>query len=500
MTNQDNADYIEAQPTAELLQSIANDNLSMSDALGELIDNAIDANAKQITITIGKRKRAVPAFVSVDDDGTGCDALVSIVQLGKHADHKTTRLGRFGIGAPNAMLFLGGTESEVKIVSTKDSSRRMLTLNWRRYAAQWRIDNKWMMSRAALPGECGTQIVIEPCVRHFPEGADLARLLAHLGYVYAPAIKRGVQIQLRTDKAVHVVKRWEMPAVENIVDTVINVGACTARVYVGVVPVGAANQRPGITYMHGFRVIKPSSGLGCSGMDFSRVCGFVELDRGWSLTKNKNDISQHKEELAVAVFAAIKGVLDQAASVGHELRFAQFDSEVDSALHTLFGKRDKKAKRGKGGETGTIEPTGKGRGHKRARVEQPGHTFGNRLDKLGGALRLSYVDLGNDDRFGQMSENQVILNLAHPLVSEARSAQNKTAIVILASVLIAESVQRTTASGQQRFRAFTSAGDMVSDIGQILSRSAKLDDAETVAASRAPTETSAPAASASSAA
>jgi anti-sigma regulatory factor (Ser/Thr protein kinase) len=121
-------------PTAHVLNSIANDNLSWKLAIGELIDNAIDAEAKQITIVVGPNRRSgIPEFFSVKDDGKGCEDITSMVQIGRHDAHDASIMGRFGIGAKNAMLWIGGTESRSRIVTHRKGRKQKLDLPWKQF-------------------------------------------------------------------------------------------------------------------------------------------------------------------------------------------------------------------------------------------------------------------------------------------------------------------------------------------------------------------------------
>ena len=96
-------------------QSLRESGFDFSTAIGELIDNSIDANAKRIEIMpkIEERKfegRSKPVSVitqiAVIDDGNGMDAekLNSCPQLGFSTRHNRKGLGRFGVGATYASI------------------------------------------------------------------------------------------------------------------------------------------------------------------------------------------------------------------------------------------------------------------------------------------------------------------------------------------------------------------------------------------------------------
>jgi hypothetical protein len=467
---------IYAPPTGEYLRSVVNDRLEIREAFGEFIDNSIDANARSIRIEIGEKKGGLIGWLRIEDDGDGCGDLIDMVRLGKHTEHKTTVLGRFGIGAKNAMLWLGGLESTVTIASTclADGMTRRLRLAWKDYAKAWRISRDLLDESKAELGARGTVIEIRPCIRRFPEGKALDSLLRELGYLYSPAIKRGVQIQIRVRRRGAdpvVLQRWELPALTDLVDTEIVVGERRAKVYVGIIKEGQPNPRPGITYVHGFRVVKHNGALGCGGMDHSNICGFVALDHSWELTKNKDDVSQHKEELGAAVFTVLRELLTKAAARDQALQFSEFNDEVEKQLNAMLGgPADSRGKRDPGEEKGTKTPKNTGRKHSRAAKEQDGTTFRRRF----GSLRVNYVDLGDPEKLGDHSESRVILNTANAFIANVRAQQNKEAVALSALLVFMESVRTEEASGQRRLK-YNATGDILRDIGKVLASPAQVD-------------------------
>lgn len=476
------SNWISAVPSPHLLQSIANDRLTFRETFGEMIDNSIDANARRITIEIEGGKRGVPAWITFSDDGEGAKNLIDMVQLGKHTDHKTSLLGRFGVGAKNAMLWLGGINSEVTITTIRDGARRELTLNWKEYAngnstqGAWMINPNWVSESPANPGERGTTVTIRPCERRLPDGPVRASLLSDLGYLYSAAIKKGVQIQIREGKKPPtILSRWEFPKFSELIDTVVSVDGRGARVHVGVVADGQKNPKLGITYTHGFRVIIKNSGFGCGDLDFSNICGFVELDDKWTLTKNKDDVSQHKDELGEAVFAVIRPLLERAAARGQEVEFAAFTNEVEESANAMLrgGNPDAKAKRGQGDSEGSVKPANTGRRHRRAAVEQDGSTFvsGHNQGAAArpGKLRVTFAAQGDAGLLGQYSVNQAALNLDHPLIARLRKEKNADAIVFVVALLIADSLKSEAANGQLKMR-FAVSGNIASDVGKLLAQ------------------------------
>lgn len=480
-------------PKASILDSIVNDNLSISVALSELIDNAIDANATHIAITVGPSDKGHPKHIVIQDNGDGCATLSDLVQLGSHVEHKRqgfVSLGRYGIGAKNAMLWLAGTHSRAIIASVHGGMHRNLEHDWHEYATNaWEIPDGWYEERPALAGETGTTVTISPCIRRFPEGKKLETLEHDLGYIYSWAIKNNVQIEIRRAGRggrfdVRPLKRWEFPEFAGApIDQEILVGGRGVRVYAGIVKQGVPNPKPGLTYVHSFRVIKPACGLGCGGRDFSGITGFVGLDEKWRLTKNKDGISQHQDELADAVFSVVRPLLDEAAKRGHSLALEQLEEavslDVRGMIDTVIAPNQKAKRRSPDNEIGAVEPVGSGRKHKRAERTQDGETFaGAKRAKLASKLSVRFQDLGDDERLGAYSDGLVILNDRHPWIAPLKAggamSASRPAIVLLASLLAISGLQAESAEGQRRFR-FQSSGDVVSDLGLLLRGSVSLD-------------------------
>ena len=76
-------------------------------AIAELVDNALEASARQIDIQVRKSAGTDDFEVAVLDDGTGMDAeiLTEALRFGGTTRFNSRKgLGRFGMGLPNASL------------------------------------------------------------------------------------------------------------------------------------------------------------------------------------------------------------------------------------------------------------------------------------------------------------------------------------------------------------------------------------------------------------
>jgi hypothetical protein len=418
-------------PKASVLQSFENANLKWWIALGEWIDNCLDARASTIAFEFTKHA------LLIVDDGIGCLDPGVMVQLGEHVKHSSTQLGRYGIGGKDAALWVGGVNSSIDIRTAHDGVMRSLLVKWLEYANDdWSFEEA--VERPLAPNESsGTSIAISPRVRHPPRGQPWQELVTELGYVFAPALKQGHQIKFKgpsTGGRWAPLVRWELPAFDGeVIDARIEVNGKSARVYCGVVAQGEPNLRGGFTYSHRWRVIERASAHGCGDFSTARVCGFVEIDASWPLTKNKDGVSRDADALYAEVARVARPVLERAESIGMELQSRQFRMHVNARLNAQIAAADRKAKRSRGANHGTKNPTGNGRPHRQAKHDQPG----NRFHARGNGLDVDYVDLGRPDDLGQVKvPGRILLNLANPMIAQCRREQNVEAIVIAAASLI----------------------------------------------------------------
>lgn len=376
----------------------ANTKLGWKDILGELIDNAFDAGATRVVISLKGRELAV------EDDGHGCDDLEKMLTMGRHTRTSTTKLGRWGVGLKDAAWWVGGP---TRIETVHGGKLRWARIDW---------DNlrEWTVPRALDedPGDRhGTKIrfLAMSKERSFPSGDRLAAMLAKLGFIYSPALERGRQIVFRRGNAAPVLlKRYEMPPIVDKIETTVTVDGKTARICAGIVPEGVDNPEPGLIYTHAFRVII-NGALGCGGMGSSRIAGVVELDEKWKLSRNKDDIVG-SEELGEAVFKAIEDIVKKASQQAMSMQSAEFTSRVNSMFRAMLGGLAP----GRRPASGAPKPEPRGKAGKRKRASQRA--------RRAGQFRIEFKSLA-DSAIGEVDLPGTTVWLAenHPLVAQARS-------------------------------------------------------------------------------
>lgn len=424
-------------PTAHILSSYANrGGMSWRKALFEWIDNSIGAQATAIHVEIRK------THVSIRDNGTGTATMEAFATLGEHVEHsRPDGISCYGVGSKDAALWIGKEKSTVSVTSMHKGITREIMINWEEMARNdWTVDDP--LERPAREGELGTSILVKPVGVSVPTKARLERMLEEIGYYYRPAIKSGVQISISSpalgSRPVPATP-WAPPEFEpGVIDTTITVGNRTARVFVGVVREGFSTRYRGFTYFREFRVIEAATSNGCGQYNAAHVCGFVDLDRSWRLTTNKEAIV-NAEELYLAVEQASLEVLRRAETRGSMLASQELTAAVEAQVNAGLENANAKAKRGRGNKSGTKETTGKGGKHTGAQNEQPGNTFGGKPRKSG-SVRICFAPLGKgkSPRIGEFKSPNITLNSDHPLVAGLISdAPNIQCLAALSLSLVA---------------------------------------------------------------
>lgn len=119
-----------------LATTILNVNYTMSDALAELIDNSIDADARNVLVRLVRtRGRATGLYVV--DDGNGIDEgrLDHAMTFARKRDYEDEAIGMYGVGLKSASLNMA---NQLDVISKAKSSRAS-GLRWTRAGAERQI-------------------------------------------------------------------------------------------------------------------------------------------------------------------------------------------------------------------------------------------------------------------------------------------------------------------------------------------------------------------------
>jgi len=113
----------EATPVAHMILSKRMADHKPHDMICELVDNALDADAKRVWIELGRRS------ITVGDDGSGMEDINDAIRFGKgtRAGRRGGVLGRYGVGMTDALCKLG---SRGEITTLRGGELRRLRVDW----------------------------------------------------------------------------------------------------------------------------------------------------------------------------------------------------------------------------------------------------------------------------------------------------------------------------------------------------------------------------------
>jgi hypothetical protein len=420
-------DMMDISPETAILDGLQNQNLQWHVCLGELIDNAFDAGAPGVDITI-KRQKGKSTLV-VLDHGPGCDDLSLLVTLGKRRKRSTTKLGRYGIGAKDALLSFGDS---VTIESTCAGVYRSLNVNWKNIqrANSWRIHKP---SECPSDGPPGLRITVEPLRGTSITTAERKQgLVEKLSKTYTPAIKDGRQITFNGVP----IPAYKLPPLEHQKTEDVYVRNKRAHVTMGVTPEGHITRENGLTIAFGYRVILYGQRHGLGSDPTPGLFGWVDLLDGWQLTKNKDNITCDLDALGGAIYRVFRDVIELAARRGQLIRLRGVEDDINRVLrefHEENSPRRRKARRDLPGEQiGTVLPVDSGIRHRRARRTQPGNTFEENAPGAVAGLKVAFDRFGVGGPQAKMEQNIIYLNSDIPLLVQDPARATLVAINVAA--------------------------------------------------------------------
>lgn len=406
-------------PKTGMLESMRKQSLQWHIILGELIDNAFDAGAKRVSVEFEAKR------LEVSDDGKGCSDILKMVTIGDREDHKTTRLGRYGIGAKDAAI---SAADAISIVSRCNGVERFLSVNWRdlEKTGEWRIQDP---TETPSSDPSGTKIVMQPIRTERVKNID--SLIRMLSITYTPAIRSGRQIVFKSGRKAQpiTIAEFKTPPLENQITCDFDIDGKAVHVTMGLVPANHAIERSGLMISYDFRVIMQGQRIGLGDKPTPGLFGWVELGKGWELTKNKDNISGSLAALDEAIYSHCRSTIDAASKRHETVLFRGVEKDINRLLDEFVANNmlpNKKAVRSaKKNTTGAIVPINSERRHRRAAVTQPGATFTDATGKRMG-LKVSFQSMGATGPASEFSSGIVYLNSDIPAIAAA--AKDKQAL------------------------------------------------------------------------
>jgi hypothetical protein len=345
-------------PLPHLIKSIRHRNWKLSGAMMELVDNSLQhGRATDICILIENGE-----MIGIGDNGIGIDDINRMFTLGDASAYgDLSNIGQYGVGATDAMIFLG----ERSVVETIRNGRfHHMAVNWLQVenSGEWplRYTGAGIVEKKT---RWGTLINITGLFHHYTlKGSET--LARDLGLTFAPALRNGAQIIIehRLQNGGKQRIRVEPFEPQDLTDIIkINGSISTAR---GLLK---WNGRAGlsrslverhngahIAFAHRIIEITRDPFMGISA---PTLYAEIQLDHTtpWKhqLSDHKDRVVRFRDELITGIHEAIKSLLekaqDQATSLALLELTAQIEDPINNALKAagaLFIDPDEEAEGG----------------------------------------------------------------------------------------------------------------------------------------------------------
>ena len=306
-------------PDPHFIKSPRARNWNLTGALDELVDNALGhGQAKNVEIVVSNTDG-----IMIKDNGVGVEDLNRLFTFGVGSSYADlTQIGQFGVGAKNAMIWLGDV---CAVATVKDGRFKMMEVNWadceRRGVWPEAYDGK---DRAAKKDEVGTHVFITKLARNF-HLSSTETLADHLSFQYAPGLRHGIVIkvthQLKSGARNEIDVNAFAPTLED--ETKIE-GAITLKDGTVLRWSGRAGlsdklteRQSGVHIGFGYRVIEtttePFGGKSAPSL-------YVEVDLNttdpwkYALSEHKDRLMDHRKELFANIHGTIRSLIAKASA------------------------------------------------------------------------------------------------------------------------------------------------------------------------------------------
>jgi hypothetical protein len=364
-----------AVPEAGILNALRYQPLSWRECLGELIDNAIDAEATQLTIS------GTSQALNVHDNGVGCLDPSVMIRLGSHQEYSSTQSGLFGMGGKTVALWLWG-QTDIVTKSAADGAVRGLRVRWDDIT-HWSDFKAPVVIKGAgarkFDGDHGTSITYNPSSNRHIHTIAQAQTRDWLQWVFRPALQQGRVIRIAYGGKAFELKPPPFPTLVEKIECEGSIGGKEFRLTAGIIDQSESVSRSGFHLVRGPRVIETTNEP-ANGFDASRFFAWVELDRThWTPALNKNKLTDvDRDDLFDKLRELCEPLLKEAETWAEMVGNEAIEQEVSEALRyahsAAYGvELHIKAKRhSPEHETGAVKPQKTTKTHKRTQRAQDG--------------------------------------------------------------------------------------------------------------------------------
>lgn len=201
---------ISISPHAEkVTDALSRIGYKIEEAVADLVDNAIDASAKNILVRFIHNDTEIKRIIIADDGaGMGQDQLLSAMQFGSSRERRPDALGKFGMGLKTAALSQGRSLTVVTKQSSKVTSCRWtaqsIAAGWNCEVLESKGAKTWVddLREPFTIGDSGTLVVIDELDHALTGTRGLEstlqrlqkKLIVHLGLVFHRFIDSGINL------------------------------------------------------------------------------------------------------------------------------------------------------------------------------------------------------------------------------------------------------------------------------------------------------------------
>lgn len=436
-------------PHVNLLRSLRGERTNYVALIGEGVDNAFDAGATSVSVTITDDE------VAFKDDGEGItrDRIEAVFSLGDHGAMTTTQLGRFGVGIKSQAVNAGDVMS---VISTSRDGKVLASVNWRHVlqSGYWKIDTpRW--APIIVGHGTGTTIIISE-LRHKPK-ISLERVRQDIAQRFYPAVAGGKSISLNGG----LIETLPEPLLSDTIEQSFTwEDGRSATIRGGILAEPSKLNRVHVAYRH--RVIMPGSPLGCGEyVGLTKMFARLQLSGPWHLAKFKDDLTDEgeRDELEEVVSAALEPILVKCSAASMSAKISKLAAlvndmippELSPARPKHLGGSNKPKRSRAAGEVESEKSTPDGP----AKAKRPPQD------------RLLITFEGNDEEDGigafqpgggTKTPHRVDLSRDNPFVAELIAHRDEEfgakVLLAFALMLFEEGRQKATAQGEFAFHPF----------------------------------------------
>jgi len=302
------------------------------DMICELVDNALDAEAKRVWIELGRRS------VTVADDGSGMEEINDAIRFGKgtRAGRRGGVLGRYGVGMTDALCKLG---PKGEVTTLRGGGLRRLRVDWEECLRNDHFPylEEGKARRApeielfeGLRAASGTRVRIHGQA----PGVHLEKLHRLLTERYTPGIWQGREIFVRRESQDWVVVEDMDPGpLHDVIEYDGEIDERPYHVY------GGLMEKRNVVYNRAFvgyayRFVEETTEL-VKGLSTAHLQIF--LGEAWKdcLGTHKNRLERGREELFEDIRARAKDWLDAAACQAEALQLTSLALELEDYLKRM---------------------------------------------------------------------------------------------------------------------------------------------------------------------